>query len=249
MAARPALGHLERQRTRDLRAVAAAAGRPHQHAKYRAGRVLPLPHAHAVVASGEPRRMGRPISIAFSPTRKAGRIDGRTVMTLPWFERQPYGWLTSWPIADASGKPAAQCARHCSDELSTDPQGRAMTKFAAQHLDPGSHMGEALFGLIMTLTFTLGADLVIQAQGREGARQMLIGILGCTWPGAASTARSTCSAVPSSVDGCAASVTKCVWRRVRTGPVNSWPPNWTSCSCPSPMHSSATRCTPRSCSA
>jgi hypothetical protein len=54
-----------------------------------------------------------------------------------------------------------------------------MTDFAAQHLDPGSHMGEALFGLIMTLTFTLGADLVIQEQGPKGARQMLIGILGC----------------------------------------------------------------------
>jgi hypothetical protein len=40
-------------------------------------------------------------------------------------------------------------------------------------------MGEALFGLIMTLTFTLGADLVIQEQGREGVRLMLIGILGC----------------------------------------------------------------------
>ncbi len=40
-------------------------------------------------------------------------------------------------------------------------------------------MGEALFGLIMTLTFTLGADLIIQEQGREGAQQMMIGILGC----------------------------------------------------------------------
>lgn len=54
-----------------------------------------------------------------------------------------------------------------------------MTNPIAQHLDPGSHMSEALFGLIMTLTFTLGADLVIEAQGREGARQMVIGILGC----------------------------------------------------------------------
>ena len=54
-----------------------------------------------------------------------------------------------------------------------------MASFVARHLDPGSHMGEALFGLIMTLTFTLGADLVIQEQGREGVRQMLIGILGC----------------------------------------------------------------------
>lgn len=54
-----------------------------------------------------------------------------------------------------------------------------MTDFDTQHLDPGSHMSEALFGLIMTLTFTLGADLVIQEQGREGARQMVISILGC----------------------------------------------------------------------
>ncbi len=54
-----------------------------------------------------------------------------------------------------------------------------MRDFATQHLDPGSHMGEALFGLIMTLTFTLGADLVIQEEGREGTRQMMIGILGC----------------------------------------------------------------------
>jgi VIT1/CCC1 family predicted Fe2+/Mn2+ transporter len=54
-----------------------------------------------------------------------------------------------------------------------------MTDFPTQHLDPASHMGEALFGLIMTLTFTLGADLVIQGEGREGVRQMMIGILGC----------------------------------------------------------------------
>jgi hypothetical protein len=31
----------------------------------------------------------------------------------------------------------------------------------------------------MTLTFTLGAGLVIQEEGREGAKAMLIGILGC----------------------------------------------------------------------
>src|SRR5512141_609400 len=51
--------------------------------------------------------------------------------------------------------------------------------FAAKYLDPGSRMGEILFGLIMTLTFTLGAGLVIQEEGREGAREMLIAILGC----------------------------------------------------------------------
>jgi hypothetical protein len=54
-----------------------------------------------------------------------------------------------------------------------------MRSFTAKYLDPGSVMGELLFGLIMTLTFTLGAGLVIEEEGREGAREMLIGILGC----------------------------------------------------------------------
>jgi VIT1/CCC1 family predicted Fe2+/Mn2+ transporter len=40
-------------------------------------------------------------------------------------------------------------------------------------------MGELVFGLIMTLTFTLGAGLVIDEEGRAGAREMLIAILGC----------------------------------------------------------------------
>ncbi len=40
-------------------------------------------------------------------------------------------------------------------------------------------MGEILFGLIMTLTFTLAAGFVIQEEGRAGAREMLVGILGC----------------------------------------------------------------------
>jgi len=40
-------------------------------------------------------------------------------------------------------------------------------------------MGEILFGLIMTLTFTLGAGMIIQEEGRAGARDMLIAILGC----------------------------------------------------------------------
>jgi hypothetical protein len=54
-----------------------------------------------------------------------------------------------------------------------------MKHFVARHLDPGSVMGEILFGLIMTLTFTLGAGIVIQEEGREGVREMLIAILGC----------------------------------------------------------------------
>ena len=46
-------------------------------------------------------------------------------------------------------------------------------------LDAGSRMGEILFGLIMTLTFTLGAGIVIEEEGREGVRTMLFAILGC----------------------------------------------------------------------
>lgn len=53
------------------------------------------------------------------------------------------------------------------------------TSFASRHLDAGSRMGEVLFGLIMTLTFTLAAGIVIEEEGRAGAREMLIGILGC----------------------------------------------------------------------
>jgi hypothetical protein len=33
--------------------------------------------------------------------------------------------------------------------------------FATRHLDPTSHMGAILFGLIMTLTFTVAAGIVI----------------------------------------------------------------------------------------
>lgn len=56
----------------------------------------------------------------------------------------------------------------------------ALTRFiAARHLDPATRMGEILFGLIMTLTFTLGASMIVTQQGREGAREMLIATLGC----------------------------------------------------------------------
>jgi VIT1/CCC1 family predicted Fe2+/Mn2+ transporter len=54
-----------------------------------------------------------------------------------------------------------------------------MRTLTSKYLDPGSWVGEILFGLIMTLTFTLGASLVIEEEGREGVKAMLIGILGC----------------------------------------------------------------------
>lgn len=48
-----------------------------------------------------------------------------------------------------------------------------------RYLDPASSLGEVLFGLIMTLTFTLGAGIIIEEEGREGARQLLIALIGC----------------------------------------------------------------------
>ena len=48
-----------------------------------------------------------------------------------------------------------------------------------KYIDPATSLSEILFGLIMTLTFTLGAGIVIQEEGREGAREMLVAILGC----------------------------------------------------------------------
>jgi hypothetical protein len=46
------------------------------------------------------------------------------------------------------------------------------------YLDPGERMGELLFGLIMVLTFTLGAGIGL-AGSREETRDLLIAALGC----------------------------------------------------------------------
>lgn len=51
--------------------------------------------------------------------------------------------------------------------------------FANKYLDPATSLGELLFGLIMTLTFTLSAGIMLQEEGREGARQLLIATIGC----------------------------------------------------------------------
>lgn len=48
-----------------------------------------------------------------------------------------------------------------------------------RYLDPSTSLAEVLFGLIMTLTFTLGAGMVIENEGREGARQLLVAVIGC----------------------------------------------------------------------
>jgi hypothetical protein len=56
---------------------------------------------------------------------------------------------------------------------------RKQSSLMHRYLDPASSLGEILFGLIMTLTFTLGAGLIIEDEGREGARQLLIAVIGC----------------------------------------------------------------------
>jgi hypothetical protein len=51
-------------------------------------------------------------------------------------------------------------------------------KFVEEHLSPGVRLGEILFGLIMTLTFTLGAGAFFG--GTEGAsRSLLFATIGC----------------------------------------------------------------------
>jgi len=45
-------------------------------------------------------------------------------------------------------------------------------------LEPGERLGEILFGLIMVLTFTLGASVQLQ-DDPEGAHELLLSALGC----------------------------------------------------------------------
>lgn len=51
-------------------------------------------------------------------------------------------------------------------------------RFVERYLDPGSRLGEVLFGLIMVLSATLTAGLSV-ADGRAGVRQLLYAALGC----------------------------------------------------------------------
>ena len=55
----------------------------------------------------------------------------------------------------------------------------ARSSFVEKYLDPATSLGEILFGLIMTLTFTLGAGVIMQEEGRQGARDLLIATIGC----------------------------------------------------------------------
>ncbi|HOW98646.1 MAG TPA: VIT1/CCC1 transporter family protein [Kiritimatiellia bacterium] len=56
------------------------------------------------------------------------------------------------------------------------PEGRK--GFFARHLDAGEIFGEILFGLIMALTFTLGAGISV-TEGPGAIRTLLVTALGC----------------------------------------------------------------------
>lgn len=58
----------------------------------------------------------------------------------------------------------------------TPPASGWYTRFVGR-LDPGERLGELLFGLIMVLTFTLGAG--IELGDREETRDLLVAALGC----------------------------------------------------------------------
>jgi hypothetical protein len=47
-----------------------------------------------------------------------------------------------------------------------------------EHVDPGDRIGELLFGLIMVLTFTLGAGIQLGSDS-NASRELLIAALGC----------------------------------------------------------------------
>lgn len=57
------------------------------------------------------------------------------------------------------------------------PQGWS-APLVQKYLEPGESLAEILFGLIMTLTFTLGAGLIIQ-EGPDAVRELLIATIGC----------------------------------------------------------------------
>lgn len=50
--------------------------------------------------------------------------------------------------------------------------------FIARHLSAGERLGELLFGLIMTLTFTLTAGFVV-GTGPDAVRELLVATIGC----------------------------------------------------------------------
>jgi hypothetical protein len=51
--------------------------------------------------------------------------------------------------------------------------------FIDKYLDPGESLSEVLFGVIMTLTFTLGAGILVRGDDASAAQELLIAAIGC----------------------------------------------------------------------
>ncbi len=66
-------------------------------------------------------------------------------------------------------------AEESDDQKPDAPTGMS---FVGRYLDPMDRLGELMFGLIMVLTFTLGAGLVVQ-EGKDSTVRMLLAIVGC----------------------------------------------------------------------
>jgi hypothetical protein len=64
-----------------------------------------------------------------------------------------------------------------AEPIESEPSRSWYRRFV-EHLDPGERLGEVLFGLIMVLTFTLGASVEL-AGSREETHALLIAALGC----------------------------------------------------------------------
>ena len=69
--------------------------------------------------------------------------------------------------------------RHPEDVALTQvlPQGWA-APLVQKYLEPGESLAEIMFGLIMTLSFTLGAGIIIQ-EGPDAVRELLVATIGC----------------------------------------------------------------------
>ncbi len=87
--------------------------------------------------------------------------------------------MLATPGRAPQGKQAARVALPSRGIAEDHRMATIRSAIASKSLDPASSLSEVLFGLIMTLTFTLGAGLTLQEEGREGARQLLIATIGC----------------------------------------------------------------------
>ena len=76
-------------------------------------------------------------------------------------------------VAAAADKPAREETLTMTNNASTDSR----QSFMLRYLDPTEILGEILFGLIMVLTFSLGAGLIVE-EGAEATNRMQWGILG-----------------------------------------------------------------------